>query len=118
MNEYLAAYLLLGLPMSIVATKVLFSKWVALIFIYPLWPLWNIAAVIYAVMPKKDLLCGYCGKPLPPDKAVIMAHVQKCDKNPLVLRVRELETQLAGCLDTIIPQVAEIDKLVREEKSE
>jgi hypothetical protein len=42
-----------------------------------------------------------------------MDHVQNCDANPLVQRVRELETQLSGCLDTIIPQVAEIDKIVR-----
>lgn len=81
--------------------------------VYTLWPFWLVLVIVRAILPDKPVPCSYCGLILPPDDAVIMAHVQTCDKNPLVQRVRELETQLSGCLDTIIPQVAEVDKIVR-----
>ena len=84
---YIVAYFVVGFVLSI-SLRVMGVHKANVGFVAVFWPV-LMYVMIEGIVNNVLAPCGYCGKPIA--RGDIRQHVMTCRKNPLVLRIEELE---------------------------
>lgn len=102
MNQYLIAYLGLGLlgtvgmllRMKRLGRWSMIMQWfVGFLAVYPIWPIWLIFNVYGSIIDHQNIFrCAWCHELVDSrDKEAIREHVEKCGKHPLLNRIHQMQ---------------------------